>query len=122
MNLLAVAACTTSRFLHPLQNLYLDLPFPIGYPSSVHRPVILALLAITLVTQAQASPWWWPVKPAVKTVQFALPSTNGAVLTLTVPSKSSPTGHTAAGRHPTHKSIVDQRDDERIAADLERHF
>ena len=84
------------------------------------KVLFTALLAISFVTQVQASPWAWTVKTPVKTVQLSLPSNNGGVVSVTVPSKATPPkcgiGH---GRVPY--SAVNQHEDERIAADLERH-
>jgi len=85
--------------------------------------LLTALLAISLVTQAQANPWWWPGKTPVKTVQLALPSNNGGVISVTVPSKTT-SAQRGAGHGRAQSSTVnlhDVHDDERIAADLERH-
>jgi hypothetical protein len=56
-------------------------------------------------------------------VQLALPSNNGGVVSVTVPSKTtSAKPKRGAGLRQTQDSIANLRDDERIAADLERHF
>ncbi len=96
------------------------------------KALLTVLMAISFVARAHANPWWWPVKTQVKTEQLALPANNGGIISVTVPSKTtSPrrsTGHWSLPeleRRRTHDAVVslhDQREDERIAADLERHF
>ncbi len=88
-----------------------------------------ALLAISFVTRAQANPWWPPVKTPVKTVQLALPCTNGGMVSVTVPAKTTSARRGAGGwysfrldRSQVQAANSNLRDDERIAADLERHF
>jgi hypothetical protein len=92
--------------------------------NSIIKVLFTTLLAIGFVTQAQANPWW-PSRTTtqVKTVQLALPSNNGGVVSVTVPSKTtSAKPKRGAGLRQTQDSIANLRDDERIAADLERHF
>ena len=90
--------------------------------------LFIMFLAIGFVVQAEASPWWWPVKGPVKTVQVALPSNNGGIISVTIPSKSTSAKRSeehlapAALAHRVRESAADRRDEERIAADLERHF
>jgi hypothetical protein len=91
--------------------------------------LLAALLAASFIKPAQANPWWRPAKAPVKTVQLALPATNGVLVSVTVPSKTAPPKR-SAGRGPSlgsddrraRDSAANQREDERIAADLERHF
>lgn len=93
-----------------------------------HVILVIALFAISFVTRAEASPWWWPGKAPVKTEQVALPSNNGGMISVTIPSKSTSaklsTEHLApaALARRARESAADRRDEERIAADLERHF
>jgi hypothetical protein len=89
------------------------------------KAVASALGAMCLVTHAEAKPWWWPCETPVKTSQVALPSNNGVVVSVTIPAASpAKAGSIKQGgaRRGTRSSTADQRDDERIAADLERHF
>jgi hypothetical protein len=92
------------------------------------KVLFIPLLAISFVTQAQASPWWWPGKAPVKTVQLALPANNGGLISVTVPSNTTSSRRTAAHLSPSalarraKDSTVNQHDDERIASDLARHF
>jgi hypothetical protein len=106
---------------------------------NVIKVLFCALLAGSFVTRAEANPWWWPAKnsdktadktadkPAdkgsEKTVQIALPVNNGALVSITLPSKTQmkPTRR-GAERRRGQDSAADRREDERIAADLERHF
>ena len=88
--------------------------------NNIIKMLFTAFLAINFVGQAEASPWSWPAKTPVKTVQLALPSNNGGIISVTVPSKAtSPKRGTAHSR--AQYSTVNQHEDERIAADLERH-
>jgi hypothetical protein len=92
--------------------------------NSIIKVLFTTLLAIGFVTQAQANPWW-PLRTTtqVKTVQLALPSNNGGVVSVTVPSKTtSAKPKRGTGLRRTQDSTANLRDDERIAADLERHF
>jgi hypothetical protein len=89
--------------------------------NNILKMLFTALLAISSITRAQASPWWWPVKTPVKTVQLALPANNGGVISVTVPSKTA-SAKRGIGHGRGQDSTVDQHEDERIAADLERHF
>jgi len=81
-----------------------------------------ALLAISFVTQVQANPWLWPGKTPVKTLQLAVPANNGGVISVTVPSKATSPARRGTVRARDQVSTADQHEDERIAADLERHF
>ncbi len=93
--------------------------------NNIFKVLFTALLVISFMTQAQANPWFWPVKTPVKTVQLALPSNNGGVISVTVPVKTTspvPKGGAGHRRGRDQASIANQREDERIAADLERHF
>lgn len=94
--------------------------------NNLTKALFSALLAISLVTPAQAKPWWrWPGKtPAAKTVQLALPSNNGGLTSVTVPSTpaKATSAKGVAGRRQAHDSAVNRLDDERIAADIARQF
>lgn len=93
--------------------------------NNIIKALFAALLAISFVTQAEASPWWWPGKTQVKTVQLALPSNNGGIISVTVPSKTTalrPKRSAEYRRAQDKAAAGNQREDERIAADLERHF
>jgi hypothetical protein len=89
--------------------------------NTVIKLLFSALLAVISTTPAYANPWWrWPAKTPVKTVQLALPAINGTVVSVTVPAKSPTVRHySGPGRQPG--SPADLRDEERIAAELERH-
>ena len=84
------------------------------------KGLFTALLAISFVTEAQATPWWWPGKTPVKTVQLALPANNGGLVSVTVPSKTT-SAKRGIGLRRAQDSTANLKDDERIAADLERH-
>jgi hypothetical protein len=93
--------------------------------NNILKVLFTALAAISFVTQAEANPWLWPVKTPVKTVQLALPANNGGVVSVTVPSKAtsaSPRRGAGHRRGQDQAATLNQREDERIAADLERHF
>jgi len=93
--------------------------------NNIIKVLFSALLAISFVRQAQANPWWWHGKTQVKTVQLALPCNNGGVVSVTVPSKTTsaaPKRSAEQRRAQDRASAINQREDERIAADLERHF
>jgi hypothetical protein len=95
--------------------------------NKIIQVLVAGLLATSLVTQAEANPWrWpWPSKTPVKTVQLSLPSNNGGMISVTVPSKMTSVKRSAGqrGRGQAYQSsTVNLHDDERIAADLERHF
>jgi hypothetical protein len=89
--------------------------------------VKVLFIVLGFVTQAQANPWWWwPGKASqapVKTVQFSLPTNNGGIVSVTVPARGSTPVKPGAGRgRKAQDSTTNRREDERIAADLERHF
>jgi hypothetical protein len=86
----------------------------------VLKALVPALVAMSFATNAQANPWWPPSKTPVKTVQLALPSNNGGIVSVTIPSKAT-SAKAGTGIRRTQRSTADLRDDERIAADLERH-
>jgi hypothetical protein len=98
---------------------------------ALSKPLI-ALIAISCVTRAEANPWWWPIKARVKTaqgksaetktVQLDVPVNNGGVVSITLPAKSTSARHVNGHARSAREAAVDQRDEERIAADLERHF
>jgi hypothetical protein len=100
--------------------------------NNIVKILFIALPVMSFVTPVQASPWWWPVNaPAsapVKTEQLALPANNGGMISVTVPSKKTaakPAKGSPGSRQTKESSAAalhDQREDERIAADLERHF
>jgi hypothetical protein len=93
--------------------------------NNILKVLFTALLVISFITQAQANPWLWPARTPVKTVQLALPCNNGGVVSVTVPVKTTspvPKGGAGYRRAQDRASTVNQREDERIAADLERHF
>jgi len=92
--------------------------------NKIFKVLFTALLAISFVTRAEANPWWWPVGTPAKTVQIALPSNNGAVASVTVPSKTASVKPTkrSTGHRRAEDATINERDDERIAADLARHF
>lgn len=90
--------------------------------NNVIKVLFTALVAISFVTRAEANPWWWPRgKTAVKTVQLALPGCNGGLVSVTLPSTTT-SARRGAGHRRAQDATVDQHDDERIAADLARHF
>jgi hypothetical protein len=89
--------------------------------NKIIKVLFTALVAISFVAQAQANPWWWPGKAPVKTEQLALPSNNSGLVSVTLPSKTT-SPKRSAGHHRAQDSTINQHDDERIAADLERHF
>jgi len=102
---------------------------------ALSKPLI-ALIAISCVTRAEANPWWWPIKapaktaqgksaqpvPQPKTVQLDVPVNNGGIVSITLPAKSTSARHGNGHARSAREAAVDQRDEERIAADLERHF
>ncbi len=92
--------------------------------NNITRALFIALLAISLATRAQANPWWWwpAAKAPVKTVQLALPSNNGVTLSVTVPLKGKAVKRGAGGHGRTQDATANRIEDERIAAELERHF
>jgi hypothetical protein len=90
---------------------------------NIFKALFTVLLAGTFATQSEASPWWWTGKTPVKTVQLALPTNNGGIISVTVPSKTEFTKpRRGAKPRRAQDSAVNERDDERIAADLARHF
>jgi hypothetical protein len=90
---------------------------------NVFKALFTVILALSFAARAEAAPWWWPAKTSVKTVQLALPTNNGGIVSVTVPSKTSLVKpERANGHRRAQDSAVNRRDDERIAADLERHF
>ena len=103
---------------------------------NIIKALLIAFLAINFMTQAEASPWWWPGKTAaktpVKTEQVALPANNGGLISVTIPSRSTSLKHSGGSTSSGGSSIIghsrsqsttaNRAEDERIAADLERHF
>jgi hypothetical protein len=91
---------------------------------SITRALLTTLLAVTIITHAEAKPWWWFGKTPVKTAQYALPSNNGGMASVTIPASSLKTASVknSTNRRQTRDSAANRIDDERIAADLERHF
>ncbi len=93
--------------------------------NNIPKVLFAALLAMGFVIPARANPWLWPAKaPAktpVKTVQLAVPASNGGLISVTVPAKTA-SARRATGYRQARQVAVDRRDEERIAADLERHF
>ena len=96
--------------------------------NDIIRVLSVAVLATGFVTQAEAGSWFWQSKAPVKTEQLALPANNGGMISVTVPSKTASTQRRAEHLTPAavarraKESANDQREDERIAGDLERHF
>jgi hypothetical protein len=98
--------------------------------NNIIKALFIAILGISCVTQAEASPWWWPSKTPVKTVQVSLPANNGGMISVTIPTKSTSVkqgtqgiqGTPIIGNRPAGGSTKNRLDDERIAADIARHF
>jgi hypothetical protein len=89
----------------------------------VTKVLFAALVAIGFFTRAEANPWWWPVKTQAKTTQIYVPFNNGGVASVTIPTKTAYAKPKRGSELRRAKdSAIDRRDDERIAADLERHF
>jgi hypothetical protein len=98
--------------------------------NNVIRVLFVPIFAVSFATRAEASPWWWPSKTPVKTVQVSLPANNGGMISVTIPTKSTSVkqgtqgnqGIQSIGFRPAGGSTKNRLDDERIAADIARHF